>query len=275
MSEGFKINVNAEVTSRLNIEPVKKTDGTWLFDALCPVVLTKVELTTQTYEKGQFKDLPITVLNFEFTNLKFNKSDPDRFYVHQEKAIGTQKIENGDYVENETKKIEGFITAMWGRIKHIMDATKGSPNYRNIVEDKAFLKLINFPTKGTGEEISKFYTAFFTYVCEFINGNGATTFPMYLDKKGNGLAMWAKLLPDYSEGRRYQFPSYVEKGFLEPMVINEKGEPTLAKIVKVYPKETVELRSAGKAPANTANAAQGIAPGAIPANVMNILGIPS
>lgn len=271
MSETVKINLNEEVTSRLSLQPIKDSAGNILFGGLVPVKFLGAHITTQTPEKGQFTGIPCKVINFEFCNYKLNANEPDRFLTHSEKVVGSVKKEGAEYVALETDTINKIVKSMWGRIKHILDACKGLPNYRNIVEDKNFLKLIELPVTQDAKVLADAYNALFEYICAFFNGDGKTTKPMYWRSENTPLIAWAKILPEYESQKWYTFPTFVGTGFLEPATINKEGQILPASIIAVKPSESLELAS-GKAGKQT-SAMPVIKTNEVPSNVANALGI--
>jgi len=267
----IKIDVNSDVTSRLGLEPIKDATGGYLYGGLVPVVFEGCHLTTQTPEKGQFEGLEVKVLNFEFTNYKLNSSDPDRFLTQQEKVIGSVKKDGEGYAPMEDKVVTDLVKNMWGRVKHILDATKGLPNYRNIAEDKKFLKLIELPLTQDAPTLVEAYNAFFTFICDFVNGDGTNTKPIYLNKDGKPFTAWLKILPEYNNGKWYTVPTYVGTGFIERASFSKEGVILPASIIKVKPSETLELSGAKKAAGN--QMMPQIAGNTIPGNVAAALGI--
>jgi hypothetical protein len=269
--EGFKIDINKSVTSRLSIEPEKTTTGAWKYEGLVMLKWVGISLGTVSFEKGQFAGLECKTLNFDFTNYKLNASDPDRFLTHQEKIIGTVKKDGSDYVDMDAKTVAKFITNMWNRIKHILDATHGGVNHRDIIANKEFLKLIDFPMTSDAATIVAHFNKFFEFIVTFATGDGKTTFPIWQSKDGSPLCAWGKILPEYNDGKWYEFPSFVGTGFIEKISFGDKNIPNMAKIIKVKPSETLELRAAKKAN-TTANASNpNIAPGEIPNDIANLL----
>jgi hypothetical protein len=258
------IDVTKEVTSRLSIEPNKD-----LFDGLCPMKLVDVFITEQTDEKGQFDGLKKKVINFEFQNYKLNTSDPDRYYVHQEKVVGNKKKEGEEYVNMETKDYDNLVVAMWGRVKHILDSMKGLPNYKDITLDKKLVAHVDFPNVDDGKILNDYFNKFAEYIVTFVKGPKPEE-AMFLNAKGEGFAVWGKLLPDRQKGTRFVFPGFVGKGFLERMVFNSEWKPTLPKIIKIYPNETIEM-SVKKAPESPKMPT--MTPGSAPQGLANALGI--
>lgn len=269
MADVFKIDVNKEVTSRLGIEPIKLSTGAWAFDGAVPIKWVGASITQQTFEKGQFAGIALNVLNFDFVNYKLNSTDPDRYLTHTEKAIGTIK----DNADNDPKAVGKLIANFWGRIKHILDSTKGLVNYRDIAQNKDFLKLIDLPTSGDGAAIAEKYNAFLQFICDFINGDGKTTFPMYITKDGTPVVIWAIVLPAYPDGKWYELPGFVGKGFFERATFDDKKQLNLPKIIKVPVGSTLELTGSKKVTTGMPGAATNIAPGAVPDNIAGILGI--
>lgn len=257
------IDVSKSVTSRLPLEPVKD-NGVWKNNGLIIGRLVNIFMTTEEYKKGEYAGHTLPVLNFEFQNYKVLPSDPDRFYVHREKPVGTLETKEGNYVPRDAKKIENDTNNLWGRIKHILDACKVLPTsiFRDIAMVPAEDITANFdlPIGGTPEERIAAFGKFFNYICDFANGNGTTIPPMYREATGEGCLVWLKLLPDYSEGKKYEFPTFTRTGFIEGTRIDTTTKlPIPAKILQIRPNESLELTVAGVK--NTADATPGMPSG--------------
>jgi len=262
----IRLDPTKAVTSRLPIEPQKGEDGNYLNNGLNCVTLNSIHTTVEKYESGEFKGKDVTVLNFEFINYKFASDDPERYHLHKEKIIGTQKKEGNSYVPMEDKKVVNFIESMWGRIKHIFDACALMPSYRDIAEVPAEIIDEYFVLSSTGdvdERIAQFNN-FFTFLSVFVNGSAeAGVLPIYRDNDGGAL-MWLKLLPNHPDGKTYQIPSWVRTGFVEPTRIDtQTGLPLEARILSIRPNESLELTPVAPKNANNANPALNAAlPGA-------------
>jgi hypothetical protein len=269
------IDPKQKVTNRLNIEPKRDEKGNWLYDGLCPVTLTEVRLVEQEYEKGEFANKSVMSLAFEFVNIKANVNDPERYLTHVEKIVGTQEGKGDNATTMSDEKIGKIITNMWSRIKHIMDNLIMSPNYRDIstISDKDIKKYMDLPTSGTVDERIAAFNTFFTYICNYINGEGDKIKSMLLDKDGKFLNFWLILLPDYNSGKFYTIPTFVGTGFMESLKIDEKGKLLLPKIIHIKPTQSLELANNSRQPANMSGMPNLNLPnpGGLPQNIMDLM----
>ncbi len=244
------IDVKKNVTSRLNLEPIKTEDGTsYKFNGLVPARLVKIHITEQEYKKGEYEGKTLKVLTFEFINFKTDENAPDRFLTHTEKIVGTIKYENGEPVNRDEEMIAKNISDIWARVKHIFDQCYTSPNFRDIssVPNEDIKKYFDLPTLGNVDERLAKFNDFFEYLAAFANGDGKDLKPIYLAEDGSGVAMWLKLLPEYEQRNRYVIPTFVGQGFAEGVRVVGKSLVS-PKIIKVKPSESLEL-SRGRAKA--------------------------
>lgn len=269
----FKIDVNKDVTTRLNLEPTKDASGQgYKFGGLVPARLVGIHIGTQTFKKGEFEGHTVKTLNFEFENFKYAETESDRFLTHGEKIIGTkEKEDDGSYKDRNPDDIAKNIDQMWSRIKHILDQCVLSPNYRNIanVSKEDLQKYFDLPLSGTVEERIAKFEAFFEYIAQFANGDGASLKPIFHLADGAGVAMWLKLLPNYPDGKWYAIPGFVGQGFAEAAtVVGKTLNP--AKIIKIKASETLEL-SASRKGAGAAIENSSLPPSGLDANAIRIL----
>ena len=269
------INPKEKVTNRLNIEPRKDEKGNWLYDGLCPVTLTEVRLVELDYEKGEFANKTVLGLAFEFMNVKANINDPERYLTHTEKIVGTQEGKGDNATTMSDEKIGKIIQNMWSRIKHIMDNLIMSPNYRDIstISDKDIKKYMDLPTSGTVDDRIAAFNAFFTYICQYINGDGNTIKSMLVDKDNKFMNFWLILLPDYSSGKYYTIPTFVGTGFIEPLKIAENNKLLPPRIIHIKPTQSLELANSTRQPANIPGMPDLNLPnpGGLPQDILNLM----
>ena len=187
--------------------------------------------------------------------------------MRKEKVIGTQQKEGAGYKTRESKAIAANITDMWKRVKHMLDAcaVNGAPIFRDIANVPAadLATYFDLPIEGDVDARLAKFNAFFEYVANFANGDGALVKPIYKDAAGNGTLAWLKLLPDYADGKYYDIPTFANTGFIEGTRIDEVTKlPVPAKIISVKKTESLELRAAGAK-------ATGPIPGGVPVGASN------
>lgn len=270
------IDVKQQVSNLLPIEPVKLTDGTWAFNGLCPVVLSEVTLGTQTDEKGEFKDVPRLVLKFVFNNYKLAATEPDRFLIMSEKAVGTKQNDNGALLPRSEADIHTNNNDMFKRIKHILDNCSSSPTFRNIetLDTKTLNENFDLPgivDAATEEEAVAIrvaaYNKFFTFMHNWFNGGGEgakAVKPIIYNAKDEPIIQgWLKLLPNHPSKKFYTTPTWVGTGFFEYAAINSQTK-ALNKAIKLKVKatESLELNKAS-AQVTAAPHASGMPPAAV------------
>ena len=236
MSENkIKLDVNAEVTSRLKFEPSPINKN------LCIGQLESVEITESVIDadsEWEYKGLTVPRIAFHFTNFKLSVEDPDRFFTHSELPIARIKkdgtpIKDSDYVN--------MITELWKRIKHIHNAYKKakSPNYRPITVIPDFTT----DTTSTPETRLAEFKEFFNIIFNSFKGVGEEK-PIWLDVNGKSIVAAMKLIATPTRDGRSMylaFPHYVTEGFIEPYLTKDgKIDTTL----RFRPSESTELKAA-------------------------------
>jgi len=245
------LDINTQTTSRLGLEPIKNPAGGYLYEGCIPTRVIDFHVTQQDHTKGEFKDLKVPVLQVEFENFKLNVNDPDRFYTHSFKVVGTKQLVQGTTDQYENRKAEEIdvdTQTLWKAIKHFLENLTGSPNYRNIVNiPKADqIKYLDLPGIAAPAERIKGYENFFNYLVAFVNGDGKDIKSQILDAEGKGLSMWLKMLPNYDKdpkrnAKYYAISRFINQGVFEPMKV-DKGLPAGGpKIIRVKPTESLAL----------------------------------
>lgn len=284
------LNLNEQATSRLPLEPIKKTDGMgYIYNGCIPATIIEVKKVTQKHEKGEFAGMEVPALAIEFTNYKLNVNDPDRFSTHYVKVVGSKQLQVGtsdQYMDREAKDIIADNTEMWKLVKHFLDSLVGSPNFRNIADipKKDITEYFDLPDHGTAENRAKAYDKFFTYIANFVNGDGNEKKSMILDANNQPLHIWVKMLANYDKdpkrnAKYYAIPRFIGSGVFEPLKVDGTTKlPIAPRIIKVKPTENIELiatpQSANKAnvSGNNSNAgASSFGGQTIPADVNEIL----
>jgi len=238
----IKLDNRAIVESRLPIEPlIDKETKKLIHDGIPFVQLVRVEVVTTKHEKGEYKDLEVPELQFEFHNYKLTSDEPDRVLVHKEKAVHSKSSVNGteDTIPIDIKTVDGLTTQQFNRIKHIYDAFRNSTSYVDFAKmTKADVdKYFTFPDGGTPEErISKF-TQYYNYIADRFNGitaNKDNPVPVY--KNDNVyIVMRLKVVSEYKTGSYFVLPTYVKQGFIE---IARKKDNMWLSPVTVYKQPT-------------------------------------
>jgi hypothetical protein len=237
------LDLNLNATSRLGLEPVKDKTGKFLYRACVPALVQDVRVDYQNHDKGEFAGMKVPVLAIDFSNIKLNADDPDRFLTHYAKPVGT-KVKDGDnYKDREVADVINDNVDLWKLIKHFLESLTGSPNYRSLASiPKADIqKYFVLPELDTPDKRLAQYELFFNYIVDFIKGN-ATLKSMIVDKDGNTLPLWLKLTPNYdSDPKRkakfYSISRYVGQGVFEPLV----SDKSILKDPKVIKADNVDM----------------------------------
>jgi hypothetical protein len=269
------LDLNQQTVSRLGLEPIKGADGKYLYNGCIPTRVIDFKLNYQEHTKGEFKDLKVPVLQVEFENFKLNPTDPDRFYTHSFKVVGTKQLVVGTQDQYENRKevdIDADTIDLWKGIKHFLENLTESPNYRNIanIPKADSIKYFDLPGLLAPADRIKKYEDFFNYLIAFVLGDGKDIKSQLLDKEGKALPMWIKMLPNYDKDAKrnakyYAISRFINQGVFEAMK-TDKGLPLGSpKVIRVKPTERLEL-TAAPAPASTG----GYSPGSLPTSGGNL-----
>lgn len=264
------LDLNQQTVSRLGLEPIKGTDGKYLYNGCIPTRVIDFKLNYQEHTKGEFKDLKVPVLQVEFENFKLTPNDPDRFYTHSFKVVGTKQLVAGSQDQYENRKevdIDTDTVDLWKGIKHFLENLTESPNYRNItnIPKADIIKYFDLPGLMAPADRIKKYEDFFNYLIAFVLGDEKDIKSQLLDKEGKSLPMWIKMLPNYDKdlkrkAKYYAISRFISQGVFEAMK-TDKGLPLGSpKIIRVKPTESLEL-TAVAAPTGGG----GYSPGSLPA----------
>lgn len=282
------LNLNEQATTRLPLEPIKTVDGKgYIYNGCIPTTILEFKKVTQKHEKGEFGGMEVPALALELTNLKLNPNDPDKFITHYIKVVGSKQLVAGttdQYQDREAKDIIADNTETWKLIKHLLDSLTGSPNYRNIINipKEDFTKYFDLPANGSAESRMLAYDKFFTYIVNFVNGDGNEKKSMILDANGQPLHIWVKMLPNYDKepkrnAKYYAIPRFIGGGVFEPLKIDSVSKlPIAPKVIRVKPTENLELLATPSgaksgSPAGNQNAAAPFTNTDIPADIQNII----
>lgn len=277
------LDINVQSTTRLQLEPIKNPAGGYLFEGCVPAIVTDFHVAEQEHTKGEFKDHKIPVLQVEFENFKLNPNDPDRFYTHSFKIIGTKQLVKGtiDQYENRSEiDILNDTNDLWKSIKHFLENLNLSPNYRDItrIPKQDITAYFDLPGIESPEKRIEAYGKFFNYLVKFVTGDGKDIKSMLLDADGKPYPMWIKMLPNYDKdpkrhAKYYTVSRYIGQGVFEPMKLSKGNPASGPKIIRVKPTETLELNTgtASNAVSTTMNAGSPSAGGIDPA-VAKLLG---
>jgi hypothetical protein len=279
------LDLTISATTRLGLEPLKGTDGKYLYGGIVPTRVVDFHVGSQKHTKGEFKDLDVPVLQVEFENFKLNASDPDRFYTHSLKIVGTKQLVKGtidQYEDRPALDVDNDTISLWKSIKHFLESLAGSPNYRNIVDIPKDIQLSTFDLPGllpnitSAERITK-YQKFFDYLVAFVNGDGKDIKSQILTTEGDALPMWVKVLPNYDKDAKrnakyFGISRFINQGVFETMKL-DKGIPAGGpKIIRIKATESLELIATTSGPSNM-GASSGNLPnaGGIDPAVQNLL----
>lgn len=245
------LDLTIQTTTRLGLEPIKNPNGGYLYEGCVPTKIIDFHFDTQKHDKGEFKDMEVPVLNIEFENFKLNASEPDKYYTHAFKIVGTKKLVTGsaDMYENRpTVDIEADILLLWKTIKHFLENLTGSPNYRNIanVSKQDQLKYFDLPAEGSPTDRIAAFSLFFNYLVAFVNGDGKDIKSQIVDAAGKPLPLWVKMLPNYDKDpmrnkKYYTINRYINQGVFEPMKVDKDLPVGGPKIIKVKANESLAL----------------------------------
>lgn len=275
------LNINEAATTRLPLEPIKATDGkSWMYNGCIPTTIISVGVTTQKHEKGEFAGNEVPVLAIEFTNLKRSVDEPDKFATQYIKVVGSKEKEPGtddQYRDRPAADIIKDQNETWKLVKHFIESLNDSPNYRSItnIPKTDLTTYFDLPATGTPADRLKAYSKFFTYIANFINGDGNERKSMIIGKDGSPLNIWVKMLPNYDKdpkrkNKYYSISRYIGSGVFEPLKIDKDKHLVSPRIIRVKATESLELLSNTTASSNIAQNA-GAANVAIPADVAAIL----
>ena len=240
----IKINVNQEVTQRLKFEPLKN------YNMLCFGTLESVEYTEPEIDMDsnwEFKGLKVPRLAFHFSNFKMTTDELDRFFTHSELTIAAVKKDGQASTDDA---LTTRLTALWGRLKHIHDAYKSSPNYRPITFEPVFSTASEADAVKRNEEFKVFFSNFYN---AFVGDASKGEKPIWIGADGKSIPMVMKLIATDGQKSQYlDFPAFVGEGFIQPLhMVNNQLSTTL----KFRPNETVVLKAIeGATPAGPAGA---------------------
>jgi hypothetical protein len=230
----MKFDVNKEVTAKLRFKPVPEL-GNLCIGELHAVVFKETEVAKvddkgveRDYEYAGFK---VPRLELEFKQSKTKPADPDRYYTHQIRIIGSKK-KDGSPIPEET--LTNLYMTMWDQIKHIHDAFKGTVNYEPLS------KIPTIDEYGPAEQRITQFAKFFKRLEECFN-KGKEDKPIFVDDKGKPFKLWMKLVAEYKEGKYLTFPTFVGQGFIERY---KTGVPS---VLEIKPNETIHLSGSGGA----------------------------
>jgi len=227
----LQIDINQNVTSRLQFEPIEAHNG------FCLGFLNNVSIETSPVNedaKWEFKGYETPRLVFEFIQKKDQYNTKERFHIHSELPISRLKS-NGESREEAT--IVKDYLALWGRVKHIHDMFSTSANFKAITEAPKFTPEADIATRLA--EFKKFFEDMVNLFNMGTDGN-----PIYkpFTVEGTEKCLTLKLIVNTLNDKSYLgFPKYVGQGFAERTTINNGKIDTA---LKFQPKETYRITSA-------------------------------
>lgn len=245
----LKYDINKEVTKRLLLQPIKDENGNYKYGGLVPAQLIDMSFTTNTPEKGEYAGVETSALKFEWKNYPTSTDEPDRFATSVKMIPNTHKKaeqrDDSPLVPMETDTITAITTGMLDWILHVHSNLKASPNFKPLSQmPKATLALFDNlpvdPKVEPAERASK-WNKLFEGLFNFIGGKDGNA--MWLDKDGNPLKFWLKMLPDRSGLPFYSISNYVGKGFMEPIQFDSKsGKMLRARILEIPDLSVLEIK---------------------------------
>lgn len=237
----IQLNNTESVESRLPIEPLMdKTTKKLYHDGIPFVKLIRVSVATVKHEKGEYANLEVPELQFEFINHKLASDEPDRFLLQREKAIHSMTANGGseDMTPMDQDTIEKLTQSMWQRIKHIHDSFRMSPNWKDfaLMTKEEVAEYMVLRHDGTPEERVEMFTKFFTFIADHFNNTSAGEDAEPIFKNGSTYhIMRLKVVADFKTGNRYGLPTFVKQGFIEPA---RKKDNKFVSPVTVYKQPT-------------------------------------
>lgn len=248
------LKLNEKSTNRLPLEPIKDSEGDYMFGGATPAKLVAVEvIETEKFEKGEFAGFAVPKLVFRFENHKILTHERDKFIDHMESVVSTKKkvvIGNEEtYEDMPEATILKMVTDQWKRIKALVQgfhySKEVTPNYREIeaIGEKEAKVLDNIALiKGTPDKRIAAYKALFSMIATFANGDGKEVKPIFTGKNDKPLSLFIKLLPEYNNGTFYTFPNFTGRGLIEVMIW-DNNKIVAPQVIKFSPNESLELRA--------------------------------
>lgn len=216
----IKIDINQDVTSRLKVEPRKDMNN---FVIMKLESMEYVEKHIEEDKAWEFKGLDIPRLAFHFVG----HDDPDgvaRYFSHSELPLSAVNTK-GETSKEE--KLSTRVTALYGRLRHIHDAFKGSPNYRPWTYVPVISTAEEKPSPA--DRIKEYFEFFKAVYVMFVGDESKGEKPIWLDAEGNSIVLTAKLIAVNGKTSQYlDFPTFVGEGFIQPFqLVDGKLKTTL------------------------------------------------
>ena len=228
-------SIDTNVEQKLGFKPDANIN-----DGICLGTLIRLELVEKENPKVDddgnvstyfYKGITTTSLLLEFQQINTDKSDThQRFYLHIENPVVGIKS-NGDAMTD--KVFIDLVTQQFARLQHIVNEldlglgkkSKDISELTMSLDDSAEL---------LAEKFKKMYVHFFNQIsgCVDYKKNKEDFVPRWTK-----VALWIKLVAEYNSGKRYSFPTFPKKGFIE--VVKQGVKTKLA----IDANETLELKS--------------------------------
>jgi len=193
---------------------------------LCSGTIKRVELieklSTDSKEDYEYHGMNVSSILIEF---KQNVDGRDRIYKHIENPI-VAVTNAGEPIEDD--KLESLMMEQYKRLMHILSSYKAVANYnaKVVIPDIDF----SLPAAERLASFKAFYEAFVNYFNKGTDGN-----PIFTGKKQIMKLIYAKK-KDGSLNNKFEFPNFVGKGFIEPLVMNGTR---LVTSLEVYANEAI------------------------------------
>jgi hypothetical protein len=260
---GLVVDLGKQVTSRLGLLPIQDEKKNYLYNGLCPAVMTGISLHSTLFQKGEFEGKTLVALRFDFQNYKLIVDDPDRFLTIDKRIVGTQEKvdpnrEDSPYKPRLVEDIVKDGTATISFIIHMIESLHKSPNFKPLSQmpaaDLALFNNIPIESSVSIDERVAYWNNLLTVLYKWVAGVDGKA--MWLDAAGQPLKFWVKLTPAFPSKKWFSLNKYIGHGLLEPMVLDPNGAPKLAKILAYA--DLAELKLSGSTKVNAGSQLQPI-----------------
>lgn len=237
----MKFDPNKQVESRLNLIPVPPFNlGLVEIDSIEVKDYEVLVIDENGKEStSEFKGVVVPRINVTWRNHKTTELE-DRFHTL---SFGVVYNVQNNGTPMPKSLIEANYKDIFDPLKHIYDSYKNCVNYKPIVKfpDVDEMAVPEVRAKQMREFFNTFVTAF----------NGKDGKAVFVDKDGNKIISWLKILAGYKDPSKYETPKYVGQGFTEVAVKTDKGwkKP----IIEVKPNETTTLSGKSSKKASDVN----------------------
>lgn len=230
------IDINESSTKEKHIIPNIE------FGNMCLAVLDSVEFSTQeipTENKDgnavdwEYAGKAVPQLIFKFKNYKLKAEEADRVHTHIETFKFASKKKDGTDISDNSLKV--IYSNYWKRLKHFMETFNNNiPENITSIASKLFSEKV---IKGKLEDRLKLSSQLLEAIAVFFN-TGNEGKPIF-----SNVRLYIKLVADannsLSKGRWLTFPTFVNEGFIEKIVIDKVTKKPLPTNLRFIGGETV------------------------------------